>query len=175
MAKKGLKYCIFGEVRAGHYINSRQLSPIAGMTGRVNQNVVQVIKDGRVSDIDVEVTGGVLSLELNSDQDDIYNYLLGHSNSGAINFGALDQPPLVGVGVIGVSSEGYKGKIYRRVKFHEPVDENKTRGERVEMTHLMLDGDILIPDDGIWKMEKTYATFNEALAFLQGLFFTGEN
>lgn len=168
MARKGLQYCVFGKASntPGYYLDSIQPSPIAGLTGKVNQTIVQDLYDGQVRGIDVEVTGGLLRLELNLDQRELYSYLLGHSDG----FGVLDVPPVVGVGVVVRLSSGYRGKIYKAVAFHEPVDEHGTRRETVVYGHLILEGDLFVPDDEKWKDEDDFSALDDAKMWINSRF-----
>ena len=48
--------------------------------------------------------------------------------------------------------------------------EKKTKGDSVEFTTTTLEGSVLKLNDGTWSKTKTFATYNEALEYLEGLF-----
>ena len=46
----------------------------------------------------------------------------------------------------------------------------KLTGESVEFTTTTLEGTVLKLEDGTWSKTQTFATFNEAVEYLEGLF-----
>lgn len=177
MAKKGLKYVVFATATENNgvisYSSGKHISPAAGFNGSINQSNGKDWGDDRVVDTDNAVTGGTLTVELNQDEDDIYTYLLGHekrTGSGAdpaIMYKETDVAPYVGVGAIGVSTGGkWVGKWYAKVQFHEPSDDNATKQENVTFNHITLEGDILIPEDGMWKERETFESESAAKTWL---------
>ena len=124
-----------------------------------------------MQEVDNSVTSGTLSVELNNDEDEIYTMLLGHSKdtqSSEISFADDDVAPYVGVGAIGKSGTGWVSKWYPKVQFKEPNDDNQTKQGNVTFGHVTLEGEILVPDDGVWKERKTFATLTEAKTWLNG-------
>lgn len=173
MAKTGIRYCVFGVLNeeTGQYSDGKWLSPVAGFNGTPTNSDVKDYGDDRVVEMDKSTTGGTLSVELNKDEDDIYVMLLGHTKSenGEIVHNADDVAPYVGVGAIGVSSGKYVAKFYKKVMFAEPNDENATKQENTTFNHTTIEGDIVIPEDGDWKLRKVFDTYAAAKTYLNGL------
>lgn len=169
MSKKGLRYVAFGirNDTTGTFSGGKHLSPAAAISGSANTSDVKDYGDDRVVETDKSVTGGTLTVELNHDEDEIYTMLLGHTkNENLISHNVDDVAPFVGVGCVGQSGSKWTAKIYTKVQFAEPADENNTKEESVQFNHITLEGDILIPEDGIWKMRQTFDTFALAKAWI---------
>lgn len=171
MAKKGIEYAVFGllDEKTGSYNGGKYLSPVAGFNGTPTKANVTDYGDNRALETDNSVTGGTLSVELNNDDDDIYVFLLGHKKdeeSGEISYNVNDIPPYVGCGAIGKSGNKYVAKFYKKVQFSEPNDENQTKQENTTFNHVTVEGTILIPEDGEWKLREEFDTLAAAKAWL---------
>ena len=171
MSKYGIEYAVFAEKGENRYSNGKYISPVAGYNG--NPNVVSGADYGDNHSLDPEsyVSGGTLSVEFNRDQDDIYTFLLGHEkdSGGEIAYNSNDEAPVVGTGAVGRSDGGYKAIFYKEVQFHEPNDENTTRNNSIQHNHLTLEGEIMIPEDGEWKLSKRFDTLSAAKAYLNAI------
>ena len=179
MAKKGIEYAVFAtrtETESSGSITvtyqGKVISPVAAFNGTPNASYAKDYGDNRVVEVDTAVVGGTISVELNNDEDDIYTMLLGHqpsaSEAGDIVYKNSDTPPIVGVGAIGKSGSDWVAKWYPMVQFHEPNDDNATRQETTNFGHIILEGDILVGDDGIWKEHKRLTTLAAAKTWLNG-------
>lgn len=171
MAKKGLEYVVFGLLQEdGSYKDGKYLSPAANMSGSATKANAKDYGDNRAVETDNSVTGGTLTVELNNDVDEIYSFLLGHKvdDEKGIIFDVNDVPPFVGVGAIGKSEGEYVAKFYTKVQFSEPNDDNATKEENTTFNHVSLEGEILIPENGLWKERKRFATLPEAKTWLDG-------
>ena len=100
-------------------------------------------------------------------------FLLGHSideETGEVTFAKDDIAPMIGIGAIGTSKKKninkYIGKFYRKAQFKEPNDENETQQENVSFKHSTLEGNMFVPEDGVWKNQKEFETLEEAKAWL---------
>lgn len=174
MAKTGIEYAVFGKLdeKAGTYSGGKYLSPVANFNGSPTKANVTDYGDNRALETDNSVTGGTLSIEFNSDEDDIYVFLLGHtkeSESGEIAYNVNDVPPLVGCGAVGKSGKKYVAKFYKKVQFGEPNDDNQTKQENTTFGHVTLEGTILIPEDGEWKLRQEFDTLEAAKKYLNDL------
>ena len=174
MAKKGLRYVAIGILSEDGktYTGGKHLSPAAHLTGTPTSANVKDYGDDRVTDTDKSVTGGTLSLELTNDEDEIYSMVLGHKTQTGtgtektILYNADDVAPFVGVGAVGLSGKKWVAKFYKKVQFAEPTDEDQTKQENTTFSHVTLEGDILIMEDGSWKERETFGTLEAAKAWV---------
>ena len=174
MSKKGIEYAVFGILNEQDmtYSGGKYLSPVAGYNGTPNNSDVKDYGDNRVVETDKTTTGGTLSVEFNNDAEEIYSMLLGHTvdqESHEIIHDANDIAPYVGTGAIGREGAGFVGKFYTKVQFAEPNDENTTKQENTTFNHITLEGDILVPENGVWKKQKRFETLAAAKTWLNGL------
>ena len=172
MSKYGIEYAVFARYNNdGSYTDGRYISPVANYNGNPQVASGADHGDNRAIDAESYVAGGTLTVEFNRDQDEIYTFLLGHAqaNDGEIDHKSDDEAPLVGTGAIGRSDGKWKARFYKQVKFREPNDENTTRTESIQHNHLTLEGDIMIPEDGSWKLTKTFNSKAQAIAYLNNL------
>ena len=172
MSKNGIEYAVFGKKKSdGTYEDGCWISPVAGYNGA--PNVVSGADYGDNHSLDPEsyVSGGTLTVEFNRDQDAVYTFLLGHEqdSDGEIAYNVNDEAPVVGTGAIGRSDGGYKAVFYKEVQFHEPNDDNTTRNNSIQHNHLSVEGEIMIPDDGEWRLTKRFDSLSEAKAYLNAL------
>lgn len=181
MSKKGLRYVAFGLLKAdGTYENGKHLGPAAAFNANATASDVKDYGDDRVVETDKSVTGGSITIELNNDDDEMYTYLLGHSQTTGTSGGEIisnvdDEAPYVGAAAIGKSGSKWVAKVYNKCQFAEPNDENSTKEEQAKFDHISLEGDILIPEDGNWKRRKSFDTFAAAKTYVDTLFnVTGE-
>lgn len=182
MSKVGLEYVVTatatvdastGEIT---YSGGKNISPAAAANATISTASGKDYGDNRIVAVENEVTGGTITLEFNHDEEDIKVSLLGHtkdSTSSEIEHNVSDVAPYVGVGMIGKNKKdnavSYKGKWYSLVQFHEPNDENATRTESVTFGHTSLEGEIIIPESGLWKREKTFETLAAAKTWINGI------
>ena len=119
MAKKGIEYCCFGRLRPdGTYEagQGKRFSPVVAYNFSPNNNSEKDYGDNVVDDVDNETTGGTLTVELNRDPDEMFEYILGHAldsggNSVTTIFNTGDTAPELGVGAVGKTgtrATGYK-------------------------------------------------------------------
>lgn len=177
MAKKGIEYVVFGKLneKDGTYTDGKYFSETAALNGSPTKSSAKDFGDNRQVEVDNSVTGGTLTWEANKDKDEMYTYLLGHTEvkdtkpegatSGVVH-NARSIAPFVGVGAVGLSDNAYKAKFYKKVQFSEPSDENQTKQENTTFGHVTLEGDIFVPEDGIWKEEYTFPTLDDAKKYL---------
>ena len=180
MAKKGIRYAVFGiytETTSNNtttitYTNGKRLSPVAAFNGAPNvANAKDYGDDGTVESVN-EALGATLSVELTDDDIEIFTMLLGHtldSNSGELIYSNSDEPPYVGCGAIGVSGSKWRAKFYTKVRFAEPSDDNSTKQESITFNHITLEGDAVMDANGVWKREKEFNTEADAKAWLNGI------
>ena len=171
MAKKGIRYAVFGVLQSdGTYADGANLAPVAAFNGTPNTSNVKDYGDDICVEVANETVGASLSVELTNDDLDIFALLLGHTlTSGEIEYNSNDQAPYVGCGAIGKSGSKWRAKFYKKVLFAEPSDENATKQESTTFGHLTLEGDAIPLDDGSWKVEKEFDELAAAKSYLNGL------
>ena len=132
----------------------------------------ELYADDSVAEKDTRVVGGKVNLEIDR-RDKVLETILGHSVStkGEITDNVNDVVPYVGVGRVIVEvvdgKRVYHGSVLSLVKFSEPEEENKTVGEKLEYKTTSLEGDLLIPQDGIWRKRQTFDTQLEAIKYIE--------
>lgn len=179
MAKKGFEYAVAGKLneKTGSYTEGKYFGPTSTFNITTTSNDVKDYGDNRAVETDTSVTGGTVSVEINEMVNMLYAYLLGHTldgEDGHIVCSKDDIAPFVGLGAVGISrSEGkdiYTAKAYKKVQFKEPNDENATQQDTLSFTHTTLEGNMFVPEDGVWKEQKTFDTLKEAKTWLNELF-----
>ncbi len=177
MAKKGIRYAVFGkynETTSGgsttiEYTEGKYLSPVAGFTGTPNNSNVKDYGDDKCVEVANETTGASLSVELTNDDLDIFTFLLGHTVDAVgehVIYDVDDVAPYVGVGAIGKSGSKWRAKFYTKVLFAEPTDENTTKQESTTFGHITLEGDAVPDANGTWKIEKEFSSESAAKDWL---------
>lgn len=175
MAKSGFLYVCAGRLKedGSGYTDGRYLGPSATFNITVTSSDVKDYGDNRVVETDTSVTGGTVSLELNEMLKEHNAFLLGHSineESGEVIFHQDDIAPFIGLGAVGTSRRNkknkYIGKFYTKIQCKEPNDENATKQETVSFTHSTLEGNMFVPEDGVWKLQNEFDTLDAAKAWV---------
>ena len=177
MAKKGIRYAVFGlyteTVTQGEvtisYTGGKYLAPVAAFSGTPNNSNVKDYGDDKCVEVANETTGASLSVELTDDDIEIFTMLLGHTldqTGNHVIYSVDDEAPYVGCGAIGRSGDKWRAKFYTKVMFAEPTDENTTKQESTTFGHITLEGDAVPDAEGCWKIEKEFATLAEAKTWL---------
>lgn len=139
-------------------------------------NSAELYADDSLVESDYTFKKGTVSITVDEDDDQTYADLTGHeiSETGEIVRKDTDIAPLVGFGrIITKIVNGiykYKVEFLNKVKFKDALPDEKTKGDSVEFTTTTLEGSVLKLNDGTWSKTKTFATYNEALEYLEGLF-----
>jgi phi13 family phage major tail protein len=179
MAKKGLAYVAFAKY---HYTNGTTtytdgIHPSTAVTlnASITHADVTDYGDDRAVETDTSPTSGSISVELNNDEDVLYTYLRGATTQGSGTAESIvsnvdDDAPYVAVAGVGKSGSNYVAKVYVKCQFSEPNDDNTTRTDTPAFGHITMPGKILIPEDGTWRIRKTFSTLAAAIAWIGELF-----
>jgi len=144
-------------------------------------NSAELYADDGIAESDYTFRKGTVTITVDEDDDETYSNLTGHemSETGEIVRKDTDLAPYVGFGriITKVVNGVYKYKVefLNKVKFKDALPDEKTKGESVEFTPTTLEGTILKLEDGTWSKSQTFATYTEAVAYLESLFVKKEN
>lgn len=180
MAKIGFEYIVAAKLdtevsvskATAKYTEARVIGPAANANFNINTSDVKDYGDDNVVETDVSPTGGTASLELNEPTMQNEGWLLGHTvteDDGMVR-NANDIPPYVGIGFVGKSVRAhetvFKAKVYLKVQFKEPNDENATKQDTVTFTHTTMEGNLYTLQNGDMKAENEFKTLAEAKTYV---------
>jgi phi13 family phage major tail protein len=167
MAKIGLKYPVYKTATSQGVIGKAIQADIS-----ISVNDVKLYADDGIAESDKSFQSGTLTLGVDDLSDAVQTAFLGHTvNEGEITAKGTDPNPYVGIGFYGVKMVAgvrkYRAIWLTKVQFAEPSDTNATKGDTIAFATPVLEGTIMLDDNGDWKKEKTFATEAEAIAYLQ--------
>ncbi len=169
MAKIGLKYPVFKSATTAAVIGEAIQADIT-----IESNDVKLYADDAIAESDYSFKSGKITLGIDKLESAIVAGLLGHDVvSEEITAKSTDTSPEVGFGfyaakvVDGVKS--YRAIWLPAVRFTEPADSNKTKGESTEFGTHTIEGVIRADSTDTWKKEKTFTLEADAKAYLDTL------
>ena len=169
MAKIGLKYPVYKTEDSQGVIGKAIQADIS-----ITVNNVPLYADDALAENDRSFQNGTLTLGVDDLSDEVYATLLGHEideETGEIIASGSDVSPFVGVGFYGTrrvdNVNKYRAIWLPKVQFGEPNDTNTTKGETVTWNTPVIEGVIMLDDDGNWKYEQTFETEQEAKTYLE--------
>ena len=144
-------------------------------------NTAELYANDGLAECDYSFKKGTLSLTVADDDDALIAELLGNTdNEGEVTSNINDSASEFGYGHIIPKLVGgvrkYKVEFFPRVKFTKVTSDNKTRGESVEFSTTAIEGTVFPLETalnglgvGTWEKHQTFATFDEAETYLNGL------
>lgn len=169
MAKIGLKYPVYKTATSQGVIGKAIQADIS-----ISVNDVKLYADDAIAESDKSFQSGTLTLGIDDLSDIIQAEFLGHTvgtDPAEIIAKGTDENPYVGIGFYGVKVvagvKKFRAIWLPKVQFGEPADTNATKGDTVAFATPVLEGTIMLDDDGAWKYEQTFDTEAEAIAYLQ--------
>jgi phi13 family phage major tail protein len=146
-------------------------------------NTAELYANDGIAESDYSFKKGTLSLTIADDDDKFIAELFGNKiaeEGGEVTSNIEDTAGEFGYGHIIPKMVGgarkYKVEFFPRVKFTKVTSDNKTRGESVEFSTTALEGTVMPLDKAInglkigdWEKHQTFATLDEAEAYLDGL------
>lgn len=168
MAMIGLKHPVYKSATKKGVIGKAIQADI-----KITSNNVKLYADDSIAEEDKSFQSGAVALGIDDLSDTVQSDLLGHTVvDGEITANENDESPNVGFGFYGVKKVRGKRK-YRaiwltKVKFSEPSDEHATKEDGTTFKTPVLEGSIMLDDNGDWKKEKTFDTEAEAIAYVDG-------
>lgn len=183
MAKIGLSNLIWSRLTEGadgtpSYDGAKTLGKAVSASVSITNNSATLYADNVLAESDTSFQTGTITCGVDEDADATFAPLLGHTiTEGLVVKASTDVAPFVGVGrIITKMVSGvlyYKAEVLYKVKFAEPSQDNTTKGESIEFGTSEIEGTIATLADGKWSTSQTFATKENALAFIQGLFASG--
>ncbi len=181
MAKIGLNsffYSHLTEAQDGtpSYDGAKSLGKAVSANASISNNSATLYADDVLAESDTSFQNGTVTLGVDDDREATFADLLGHeiTPEGEVTRNANDVAPWVGIGRVIVKMVEnvriYKVELLYKVKFAEPSQENNTKGESVEFSTNEIEGTIATLANGDWSTAKTFATKDEAVAFIQSVF-----
>lgn len=146
----------------------------------VTNNDATLYADDVLAESDYSFSSATVTIEIDEDDPQTMADLLGHKlttdtggTGNEIVRNSGDTAPYVGLGrVITKMVNGvykYKVEFLCKVKFSEPSQEEKTKGDKVDFTTTELEGVASSLASGEWSRAKTFDTKEEAITYLEGL------
>ena len=169
MAKIGLKYPVWRSTTTSECgVIAKAIQADISIT----VNDVKLYADDAIAESDKSFQSGTLTLGVDDLSDAVQTAFLGHTvYDGEITAKGIDPKPNVGIGFYGVKMvkgvKKYRAIWLPKVQFAEPSDTNATKGETLAFATPVLEGTIMLDENGDWKKEKTFATEALAIAYLQ--------
>jgi phi13 family phage major tail protein len=180
MAKIGLdnfRYGILNEADDGTYSYGIAKKPGKAIDAEVSiqTNDANLFADDGLAENDSSFQSGTIKLGIDDLDLQTEADLLGHTFvDGEIIKNKNDIAPYVGVGrIITKLINGayhYKVEFFHKVKFSEPNQNDKTKGENVEFGTAEIEGKIATLANGDWNKAETFDDKADAVAYLEGLF-----
>ena len=179
MAKIGLKNFRYGIATIGQdgaitYGGAKKPGKAITFNFEPTKSDAKLYADDSLAESDTSVTGGTCTIGIDRLDEITIADLLGHTNNeGEIVSSNNDIAPYVGLGrITRLIQDGtlkFRVTFLAQVVFSEPSQEDNTRGENVEFNTYELEGDVVVPANGVWRKEKTFTTEADAIEYLEGL------
>lgn len=170
MAKKGIqcvKYSKIGE--DGKYTGPKDISDLVTFNGSPNKVEGEIWGDNGISESNKSVNKINLSMELVDLAAKEYADLCGHNydeQTKKVEVKNTDNAPYVGIGAIGNSERGgkevYIMKVYPKMQFGDPNDDNSTEKETIEYKSTTIEGTGYPNDENLLKVEQEFDSLEEA-------------
>lgn len=180
MAKIGLnnfRYSKLTETEDGtaKYAGAKQPAKAVSCKVNVSTSSAKLYADDVLAESDTAFQSGTVTIGIDEEDAQTMADLLGHTvaEEGEMVRNANDTAPYVGLGRVVVKMVNgvrkYKAEFLCKVKFGEPSQDDKTKGESVEFTTSELEGTVSTLANGDWSKTQTFATQAEAITYLEGL------
>ena len=181
MAKIGLnnfRYSKLTESETGTATYDGAKKPARAVSCKVSVSTssASLYADDVLAESDTSFNNGTVTIGIDEEDNATMADLLGHTlaeEGGEMVRNANDVAPYVGLGRVIVKmvngARKYKVEFLCKVKFSEPSQDDKTKGENVEFTTSELEGTVSTLADGTWSKTKTFDTQADAIKYLEGL------
>lgn len=180
MAKIGLnnfRYSVLTELEDGtpKYAGAKKPARAVSCKVSISTSSAKLFADDSVAESDTSFSSGTVTMGIDNEDNATMAALLGHKlgEEGEMVRNANDVAPYVGLGRVVVvmvnGKRGYRVEFLHKVKFGEPSQDDKTKGESTEFTTSELEGTVSTLANGDWSKTKTFDTQAAAIEYLEGL------
>ena len=181
MAKIGLnnfRYSKLTESETGTatYDGAKKPAKAVSCKVSISTSSASLYADDALAESDSSFNSGTVTIGIDEEDNATMADLLGHTlaeEGGEMVRNANDVAPYVGLGRVVVKMVNgvrkYKVEFLNKVKFSEPSQDDKTKGENVEFTTSELEGTVSTLADGTWSKTKTFDTQADAIKYLEGI------
>lgn len=139
-------------------------------------NSAELYADDTIAESDYSLKKGTVTIGVDDDDDTIFAEILGHTiddETKEVIRKDTDIPPYVAIGRIltKVVNGNYKYKVeyLSKVKFKDAMPDEKTKGDTIEYSTPSIEGSVLKKANGEWSRTKTFASYEDASAYLDSL------
>lgn len=182
MAKIGLTNLWWGKLTEGEdgtptYDGAKTFGKAVSTKVDVTNNDATLYAEDALAESDKTFNSAKVTLDVADDDDTIFAPILGHTvsegptNKGEMVRNANDTAPYIGLGrVITKMVNGaikYKGEFLYKVKFSEPSQDDKTKGESVEFKTPEIEGTASSLANGNWSAAQTFDTKDAAVTWVK--------
>lgn len=161
------------------YDGAKSFGKAVSCSVSISNNSASLYADDALAESDTSFQSGKVTLGVDDDREATFADILGHeiTEDGEVTYNSTDTAPWVALARIVVKMVNnvrlYKALIIYKVKFADPSEEEKTKGESLEFATPSIEGTIAALANGDWKTAKTFSTKAEALAFIQSVLGSG--
>lgn len=181
MAKIGLNSLFYAKLTEGadgspSYDGKKSFGKAVSANASISNNDAKLFADDVLAESDTTFQSGTITLGVDDDREATFADVLGHdiSDEGEVVRNANDTAPWVGLARIIVKMVSnvrlYKVELFYKVKFSEPSQDDSTKGESVEFKTPEIEGTVATLANGDWSISQTFATKDEALAYIDEIF-----
>lgn len=180
MAKIGLnnfRYAVLTESEDGAATYGGAVKPAKAVSCKVDISAASaaLFADDALAESDSAFQSGTVTMGIDNEDNNTMATLLGHTvgEQGEMLRNANDTAPYVGLGRVVVQMIGgvrkYRAEFLCKVKFSEPSQEDKTKGESLEFSTSEIEGTVSTLANGDWSKTKTFDTQAEAITYIENL------
>ena len=181
MAKIGLNnlwYSKLTETQDGtpSYDGAKSFGKAVSCNVSITNNDAKLYADDALAESDTSFQSGSVTLGTDDDRETTFADVLGHevTDEGEVIRNANDVAPWIGLARIVVKMvqnvKLYKVEVLYKVKMSEPSQTDNTKGESVAFATPEIEGVVATLANGDWSTSMTFATKDDAIAFIQALF-----
>lgn len=157
------------------YDGAKSVGKAVSASASISNNSATLFADDALAESDTSFQSGTITLGVDDDREETFADLLGHTVAeGEVVRNANDIAPWVGLARIIVKMVSnvriYKVEVLYKVKFSEPSQDDNTKGESVEFSTPTIEGTVATLANGDWSTAKTFASKDDAIAFIQATF-----